>query len=294
LTTSITNTLFRDAIAVSGLGGIDLSSVGGGTMTNTVTGSEFYSLCPGAVNNGGVVNLFASGTVNYDATVTGCTFGSGATTTSLGRGAIRAATGDLVSDTPSDFDITITNNTIDNTDREAITLFVRGGAVSSGTADLTVTGNVIGANSAVASSGREGVEFRATGNPKTVSLLFQNNMVNNLANSTSDETFDLDVEDNATVLAQILGNTLTLAGGSTSNPDSLEITTEDPGTSICVDLNTNGAGGNPNTVDDGIVLTQSSGTFNVEGGGSFPVSLAMARNTGTVSSSGTIGSCDNF
>lgn len=302
-TSTITNSTFRDAVAGSGLGGVDLSSVGSGTMSNSITGSNFHTLCPAGVTNGGVVNLFAGGTVNFDATVNNCDFGSFSNVTSAGRGAIRAATGSAFTGfAPRDFDITITNNTINATAREAITVFVEGGAVpvgSGNTSDIVISGNNIGTIVPVANDsgfGREGIEIRTRDSAKNVTITLENNNITNFVSSPSNETVDIDVEDSTSVVAIVRGNTFSQSNAP-GTADSIDFATEDPGSSLCLDMNS--ANNSPNNCSQTIQIAEIAGSFTIEDIGGVGNSAAAvqafieARNTGTASVTGTFESCND-
>ncbi|MGE3272215.1 MAG: beta strand repeat-containing protein, partial [Chloroflexota bacterium] len=300
LTTSISDTTFRDAVTPGGFGGIDLSSAGSGIMSNTIDECLFLALYPGGVNNSGVITLFASGTVDYDATVNNSTFGSGSQRTSDGRGAIRASTDTDLAATVTDFDVTITNNTIDDTDREAISIYPRGGAVpiASGRAmDFVITGNNIGQTTAVANDGgigREGIEIVATESAKLVTLLLQNNTIRNFVDSSSDETVDIDTDGSVTMNITVLGNTFSQSGSTT---DSIDISTLNAAASVCLDMNS--ANTSANVAPGGITITESAGTFSIEDIGGAAISAATvktfleARNTGTATVTGTFDSCNS-
>ena len=297
LTTTISDTIFRDTIAVGGFGGIDLASAGSGIMSNTVDECLFLALYPGGVNNSGVITFFAGGTVDFNGTVNNCTFGSVSQRTSDGRGAVRAATD--VTGAVTDFDITITNNTIDDTDREAISILPRGPAVPAASGqemDIVITGNDIGQTTAVSNDaglGREGIEIVASDDAKIVNLLLQNNTVTNFVDSSSDETVDIDANDNATIIATVSGNTFNQTGSTT---DSIDIASNTTGT-VCLDMNSANTSGN--TCPHGITITETAGTFSIEdiGGAAIPAATVKtfieARNTGTATVTGTFDSCND-
>lgn len=277
----------RDAAPGVGFGNIAFSATGTGTLNAVVDSSSFRRLAHLGVNNGGVVSFYADGTAALVGQVVSSTFGGG-DVASAGRGAIRATTSGDAGAAPSRFDITIRDNDIDGTAREAISVFVEGGTPN---ANIVIEDNVLGANSPVASTGREGIEVRALGPAKTVSLSMLNNTIVSLADSTSDETVDIDVEDSATLNATLLGNNLVLGAGSSASPNSLEVTTEDAGATVCLNINTAAASGSPNTVDDGILLDGTSGTFGIVDGGADPSLRVATRNVGTLSTSGTLSTC---
>ncbi|QTD50115.1 Ig-like domain-containing protein [Sulfidibacter corallicola] len=292
LNTSITNSTFRDSIDPGGLGGVDLAGSGSGVMSNNVDGCTFDNLFPNGVNNGGMVTLFAGGTTDYDATVNNCSF-----VDTDGRGGIRAVTDDIAGNPVVDFDITITGNTIDDTDREAISVLVRGEAVPAASgqeADILIQGNDIGQVSPAVTSGREGIEVRIQENAKIANLLMQGNRVTNVMNSTSDETVDIDIEDSTTLNLTILGNTLSRSG---SGAASLDIDTEDAGATVCLDLNSANVGANANTTDGLILIGGATGTFNIEDIGG-PANAATvdafieARNAGTATVTGSFDTCN--
>lgn len=298
LTTTISDTTFRDTIAPGGFGGIDLASAGSGIMSNSVDECLFLALYPGGVNNSGVVTFSAGGTVDFEGTVNNCTFGSGTQRTSDGRGAIRAATD--VTGAVTDFDITITNNTIDDTDREAISILPRGQAVPTANGqemDIAITGNTIGATTAVANDaglGREGIEFIASDDAKIVNLLLQNNTVINFVDSSSGESVDIDANGSTTVHAIVLGNTFNQTGSTT---DSIDFSTLNASASLCLDMNS--ANTSPNVCPHGITITEFAGTFSIEdiGGAAIPSATVdtfiEARNTGSATVSGTFDSCND-
>lgn len=299
LTTSIADTTFRDTITPGGFGGIDLASAGSGVMSNTINHCLFLDLYPGGVNNSGVITLFASGTVDFDATVSNSIFGSATQRTSDGRGAIRASTDTDLAATVTDFDITITNNTIDDTDREAISILPRGGAVpiaSGRSMDIVISGNVIGQTTAVANDaglGREGIEFVSTESAKLVNLTLTNNTVRNFVDSSSDETIDIKVNDATSLNAYVAGNTFSQSGSTT---DSIDVSINSTG-SLCLDLNS--ANTSPNTAPNGITITEVSGSFAIEdiGGSSIPAATVRtfveSRNLGTATVTGTFDSCNH-
>ncbi|MCB9399466.1 MAG: hypothetical protein H6510_16755 [Acidobacteria bacterium] len=298
---SIADTVFRDSISVGGFGGVDLASIGAGVMSNMVDSCLFLELYSGGVNNGGVITLFAGGTADYDATVNNCTFGSASQRTSDGRGAIRAATDSDPGALVTDFDITITNNTIDDTAREAISLLPRGGAVplaSGQTVDFTVMNNDIGQTTAVANSGgsgREGIEFVSSDSAKLINFIFANNSVRNFVDSSSDETLDIKVNDNTSLNAIITGNTFNQTGAALT-AESIDISINSTG-SLCLDMNS--ANTSPNTCPNGIAITETAGTFSIEdiGGAAIPAATVdtfiEARNTGSATVTGTFDSCNS-
>jgi hypothetical protein len=298
LTTSISDTTFRDTITPGGFGGIDLASAGSGVMSNLIDECLFLDLYPGGVNNSGVISLFATGTVDYDATVSNSTFGSLSQRTSNGRGAIRASTDTDLAATVTDFDITITNNTIDDTDREAISILPRGGAVplaSGRSMDIVISGNVIGQTTAVANDaglGREGIEFVSTESAKLVNLTLTNNTIRNFVDSSSDESIDIKVNDNTSLNAFVAGNTLSQAGSTT---DSIDVSINGTG-SLCLDLNS--ANTSANSAPNGITITETAGTFSIEDIGGSSISAATvdtfieARNTGSATVTGIFDSCN--
>lgn len=300
LTTSISDTTFRDTISVGGFGGIDLASAGSGIMSNTVDECLFLALYPGGVNNSGVITFFASGTVDFDGTVNNCTFGSASQRTSDGRGAIRASTDTSLSAAVADFDITISNNTIDDTDREAISIFPRGAAVplAGGAAmDIVITGNDIGQTTAVANDsglGREGIEFVSTENAKLINLTIENNAIRNFVDSSSDESLDIKVNDNTSATVTVRGNTFNQSGAA-GTADSVDISSNTTGT-LCLDMNS--ANTSSNTCPHGIVITETAGTYSIEdiGGASIPAATVKAfieaRNSGTAVVTGTFDSCN--
>ena len=250
-------------------------------MDNSVTDCVMSDVHKTPTNNGGMITFFAAESADYSAVVARCELGP-----SSESGGIRAATGDQASDTVADFDITIDGCAIDDTDREPISVLLLGGAVaaaSGATADIKITNNRIGETSPTPASGREGVEIRTRHNAKIMNLLLEDNVINTFANSSSDENIDIDAEDSTTINATIWGNTLTLDGSSSSSPNSLELTTEDAGSSLCLDLNSDDVGANSNSADDGILLNERSGAFTIEDlGTNSPVTFLAARNSATV------------
>ncbi len=301
LTVSISDTTFRDAITVGGFGGIDIASSGSGILSSNIDECLFLELYSGGVNNSGVISLFGTGTVDFDATVNNCTFGSPTQRTSDGRGAVRASTDTDLAATVTDFDITITNNTIDDTDREAISLLPRGGAVplaSGQTMDFIVTGNDIGQTTPVANDaglGREGIEFVATESAKLINMTISNNTITNFVDSSSDETLDIKVNDNTSLATIITGNTFNQSG-SPGTADSIDVSINSTG-SLCLDLNSANTSGN--TCPHGIAITETAGTFNIEdiGGAAIPAAtvdtFVEARNTGSATVTGTYDSCNS-
>lgn len=299
LTTTISDSTFRDTITPGGFGGLNLASAGSGTMSNVVDECLFLDLYPGGVNNSGVISLFASGTVDYDATVNNSVFGSATQRTSDGRGAIRASTDTDVAAVVRDFDITISNNVIDDTDREAISILPRGGAVPAASGqemDFVITNNVIGSTTPVANDaglGREGIEFVSTENAKVINLRLENNSVVNFVDSSSDETVDIKVNDNTSLNAIVRGNTFSQSGSTT---DSIDISANTTG-SICLDMNS--ANTSPNASPNGMTITETAGSFSIEdiGGAAIPAATVKTfvetRNTGVATVTGTFDSCND-
>ncbi len=300
LTTSISDTTFRDTITPGGFGGVDIASAGSGILSSTIDECLFLDLYPGGVNNSGVISLFATGTPDFDATVNNCTFGSATQRTSDGRGAIRASTDTDLAATVTDFDITITNNTIDDTDREAISLLPRGGAVPTAggrTMDIIVSGNTIGQTTAVANDaglGREGIEFVSTENARIVNFSLLNNTIRNFVDSSSDETVDIDADGGTSLNLTVRGNTFSQSGSTT---DSIDIATLNASSSICLDMNS--ANTSSNACPNGITITETAGTFSLEDIGGSSISAATvktfieARNSGTATVTGTFDSCNS-
>jgi VCBS repeat-containing protein len=299
LTTTVHDSTFRNTITPGGFGGIDIASAGSGIMSTSIDECLLYDLYPGGVNNSGVITLYGAGTVDFDATVNNCIFGTTGERTSDGRGAIRASTDtDTVSALVTDFDITITNNTIDDTDREAISILPRGGAVpiASGRAmEIIITGNDIGQTTAVANDaglGREGIEIVATENAKLLDLTIENNAITNFVDSSSDESIDIDINDNTSANITVRGNTFSQSGAST---DSVDISSNTTGT---LNLDMNSANSSGNTCPNGITITETAGTYSIEdiGGAAIPAATVktfiQTRNTGSATVTGTFDSCN--
>lgn len=298
LSTTVTDTTFRDTITPGGFGGIDIASAGSGIMSTNIDECLFLDLYPGGVNNSGVITFFGSQTVDFDATVNNCTFGSATQRASDGRGAVRASTDTDLSATVTDFDITITNNTIDDTDREAISILPRGGAVplaGGRTMDVVITGNDIGQTTPVSNDaglGREGIEIVATESAKLINLTVENNTVTNFVDSSSDESLDIKINDNTSANITVRGNTFSQSGFTT---DSVDISSNTTGT-LCLDMNS--ANSSANTCPNGITITETTGTYSIEDIGGASISAATvktfieARNSGSATVTGTFDSCN--
>jgi hypothetical protein len=190
--------------------------------------------------------------------------------------------------------VTINDNDINATNAEAILIDVRGDALttSMNPANVRITNNRIGddgmGGGTPSAENQEAIEIKlrdvsagASGS-KTMNLLMQGNFIENAPPSSSTrETVDIDVENFSgvtnTINATVVNNTFT----SNGVPDNeFEITAEDSGSVVCLDLRNNTAteGGGP--AGNGTFFLDNdhvSAVFNVNDDGS---------NVGTVNTDG--------
>jgi hypothetical protein len=128
--------------------------------------------------------------------------------------------------------------------------------------DLTFTGNTIGTiASPVGTNVQEAVEIRvgdvaggATG-PSRMDALIDNNSI---VNSGGDQPMDIDAEDNGDVNATVTNNVFRNVGSATQ---SFAATSEQAGTTFCLDLRSNEAYLGAGTTPGAYFVTESAGVF---------------------------------
>jgi hypothetical protein len=197
---NITGTRFQNAPA-GGNSSINLQPARVGSMTYDIDGNIFSDMANGPLAAAGVINIRCDDS----------SFSSGHITNNTivdvdGLKAIDA----IADDNCQQFDIEISNNTIDDTFVEGIRLFLDGLTRTAAgiTANVTISGNDIGISQPVGTSGQEGIEiraFRGLGSAASqMNLLMHNNRVtvNNL-----NDAVDIDVETDDVMHATITNNT---------------------------------------------------------------------------------------
>jgi large repetitive protein len=272
--TTIQNSTFRNANAVTGSNGVILNASQAGTQNFTVTGSTFEDIERQVVASG-IVHLQANG-----GSLIG-TFSGNTIRNSTGRRGIQIVSEPTAPQTGS-VDIIIDNNDIDRLVREAIFADLR---TTTGNSELAITNNRIGqlAGFVGAVGGtNEAIEFRTRDSARSVNFSLNNNTIT--ANTGSNELIDIDSEGSSALNLTVLGNTLTETGTGAAFHAETEAATA----SMCLDIRNNSASGG---TAPQYRLSNLAGTYQVEGAGVGPVTAAaiQAQNTsGTASVSGTI------
>jgi hypothetical protein len=286
----VQNVAFRDAVNPAGFGGVEFAALGTAEFDIEVRDNAFSNLFNIDALGAGIVHFAPFGSSSLTAVVDGNIIdGSNSLAATQGRRGIMITTGDLAGEQLQALDVTINDNDIDATAHEAIYVDVRGDALTTaGPGSVRITNNRIGSVTPVAQSGREGIELRVRdgigGDPsqaKTVNLLMQNNQVQNADNGATDETVDFDAEDGSTLNATVVLNT-SASNGSADN--EFETTTEDPSATVCLDLRQNTASQGGGSGNGTYLLANTAGTFNAN------IGAGGDANSGTVNTSGTIGS----
>ncbi|MCB9436277.1 MAG: DUF11 domain-containing protein [Anaerolineales bacterium] len=289
LTVNVTNVNFVSAVNPAGFGGVDFGVNGTATLLLNVTGSTFDNLYNINALGFGIVSTAVFGDSNYTGNITSNNVSGNATPANDGRRGVMQITGDLVGEEVVTFNLNVNNNTMNDTEHEAVYIDVMGDALttSGNPARVNINNNAIGQTIPVSQSGREGVEIRVRdiggggAGPKTFNLLMENNLIRNADDSSGDETIDIDSEndDGTRINATVRNNTFT-SNGFASDEFEIESFTGGLADINCFDYIGNiHTGGGPGSYR----LTQAGGFFNAV---NFP-GMAGA-NTGTLNSTGTI------
>lgn len=289
----IQNTTFEDAVNPSGFGGVLFISGGSAIFDNLVIqGCKFDDLFNSSTL-AGLIDIQVHNTSKANVLVDSSILEGNATAANDGAQGIRITTGDQAGEFVDDLDVTIRNNTFNDTEREAIYIDVLGDAltVSGNPAKIRITNNAIGGDgfgggTPVAQNGHEAVEiqcrdsFSASG-AKTMDLFMAQNYVRNADNSSGDETLDIDSEDSATINATVLSNAFSSVNGIAS--DECEITTQDATATINLDLQYNTCSEGVSTGNGSFQLDRAaSSTFAVfgpiNGSGTGPITELIMQN----------------
>ena len=278
---------------VGSFGGIQMGVIGTATMNVDITDNALDDLYPSNANNG-MIGITAQEDGNLIADIDGNFLSNTAGRTGIWLTAGNTGT---ATDDPDSFDVTINDNDFSNINDEGIHVDIRGSALNAGNAgNVRITNNRIGDDGMgglqpVGNGGFEiGVFLRVRDDAKTVNFLIDNNRIRNADASAGDETLDLDVEDNVTVNATITNNTIISQNGNqTADTD---ITTEDAGATLCLDLRSNTALRNTGGPGGNYQLNETAGVFAVEGSGTGTVTAGQMQgaphnNSGAFIISGT-------
>lgn len=286
----VQNIEFVDAVNPNGRGGVSFRSTGNSIFDDIeVRNCSFDNLFNFSTQTG-IIDLLHGGNSVMAAIVDGNTISGNSTVGNTGAPGIAANNISTLSDNVGDFDLTISNNTINDTERQGVEINV--GSNSTGMANVSIINNVMGTTLPVAQQGVEGIRIRfdSLGGFKTMNLLMTNNTVVNADAASGDETVEIRCQDNTTVNATVVGNDFTSANGLAS--DEFEITTFDPGSTICLDLRDNTASQPGGSGNGSFHLDESAGTFQVEGPGSatvtaFDINVVLNNASGSVDIDGT-------
>ncbi len=232
--TSITGSVFRDAlpgtigVGVSGgIGGISISASQNAVHDFNIDGNTFFDLGRPLVN-GGLINIQGiagfgktlDGVINNnDIDRVGFTLDTG-TDTSGGYRVI-----DLVTENNIIFlDGEITNNSIDETGREAIFVSSRGMSVDF---DASIINNVLGQASTIGRSEREAIEILSE-ESSIMRMIVDNNLVH--GNADFNQIVDVDAENTSVMNISFTNNTVT----NTLFGPEIVVDTEDATSSLCM------------------------------------------------------------
>ncbi len=144
--------------------------------------------------------------------------------------------------------------------REALGLQVRDnvGAGVADDAEIRISGNRFGTVSAVGDgSSSEGIQIQTKDNAVANILLHDNEVIVGPGGS---EAVEVDIEDNSDVKLTVSDNNPLSAESDDPSEDAFDATTEDAGSTLCLDLDNNTA--SPATQH--FELSESAGSFNVE------------------------------
>lgn len=200
---------------LGGFGGIDFAADGSATCRVHIKDSHFHDLYMGNFT-AGIVNLRARGTSACSFLFTGNTMDGDALDNGAGRIGVNMTAGDggdfgPAHPSPTKFDVLIEDNLIDDTDDDAFTVDIRGGALSNGTVgNVVIRDNTIGSIAAVSRRGRlEGGRIRVRdASAKTVNVLVSGNSIRNHGDSSGDGVLEMTSEAAGCVVnATVINNT---------------------------------------------------------------------------------------
>jgi hypothetical protein len=282
--------------AAGGLNGIFLNTQFGATMSFTIQDNQIHDVARGNAN-GGIIQLNVQGGSSGTRTLTG-TISGNIIENSTGRRGVAVdvdtasgASGSTV------VDVVVEDNDFNSfADREAFTgIFTDQGSVSHDV-DLTFRNNRVGTCTNTVdpcTAGNVGGSRRAVlfqvldSTTKTIDVLFEDNTIQ--TNSSVDAVGVQVLDASNTFNMTVLGNAITHGG---SGLDALDVTLFDPGSIVCVDLNSANAGGDRNNFGKRYNLVHLDGTYRVEGLSGAQTAAAVltffnARNDGTAGAAST-------
>ncbi len=290
---SIQDPIPGDGTILAALNGISWAQFGSGTVFMNIHDSTITDTHT-ANANAGMITGTAQGSSKLIARIANNIIDGDALQNLTGRAGIYITAGNtgVASDAPTQFDVDITGNTINETDDDGITIDVRGSAMHNATANVSVTNNIMGNVNPVAERAHfEGMRLRVrdSESTKTVNFLFQGNTLINAGNSVGDETLDMKVESaNNTLNATVVSNTITNTDTGTSPAVAFRAqsgfsgTTQGGTLNLDVRLNTFNTVSGSETAD--YELFENVGQVFVEGAGTGTVTPAnlQAQNTAGV------------